>query len=181
MRNANDTLEALVLRCQIGDAVAFEELFKRFQPRLRYFLRRLDQTGADTDDLLQDIWLRVLRGITKLRDPIAFPVWLYKIARNRVYRKSQQKRQVAHMAQEELILPPMENKELNLGANLADKVHRALTRIQPFHREVLTLHFLEQMSYESIAVVVGCSLGTVKSRMHHAKQSLRKELERENE
>jgi len=84
------------------------------------------------------------------------------------------------MPQEELP-SPIEDNELSFGANLANKVHKALTRIQPYHREVLTLYFLEQMSYESIAEVVGCSLGTVKSRMHYAKQSLRKELERENE
>ena len=180
MMNANETLEMLVLQCQIGDAGAFERLFERFQPRLRYFLRRLDQTGTDTDDLLQDTWLMVIKGITKLREPTAFPVWLYKIARNRVYRQSQQKRRAVQTPQEELTLP-IEDDELSLGPNLADKVHKALTRIQPYHREVLTLHFLEQMSYESIAGIVGCSLGTVKSRMHYAKQSLRKELECENE
>jgi len=180
MGNLNESVEVLVLRCQTGDAAAFEELFERFQPRLRYFLRRLDQTRTDTDDLLQDIWLIVLRKIMKLRDPTAFPIWLYKIARNRVYRKSQQKRWVTPMPQEELP-SPIEDNELSFGANLANKVHKALTRIQPYHREVLTLYFLEQMSYESIAEVVGCSLGTVKSRMHYAKQSLRKELERENE
>ena len=64
MVDANEPTEVVVLRCQIGDAVAFEELFERFQPRLRYFLRRLDQTGTDIEDLLQDIWLIVIRKIT---------------------------------------------------------------------------------------------------------------------
>lgn len=179
MTNANESVSVLVLRCQIGDSAAFEELFERFQPRLRYFVRRFDRTDTDAEDLLQDIWLAVLRKITTLREPTVFPVWLYKIARNRVYRHSQQKQRIVQIPQEELTIPA-EDIEPNFKAAMVDKIHKALIKIQPHHREVLTLHFLERMSYEAIAEVVGCNLGTVKSRMHYAKKSLRSELERDN-
>ncbi|MHC4638418.1 MAG: sigma-70 family RNA polymerase sigma factor, partial [Planctomycetota bacterium] len=59
-------------------------------------------------------------------------------------------------------------------------LHRALNELKPYHREVLTLCFIEQMSYQSIADVVGCSIGTVRSRIFYAKQSLREEMERQN-
>jgi RNA polymerase sigma-70 factor (ECF subfamily) len=179
MANANESVDELVLRCQLGDTAAFEELFGRFQPRLRYFVRRLDQTGTDVEDLLQDIWLAVLRKITTLREPTMFPVWLYKIARNRVYRHSQKKRWIVRMPQEELAIP-QEDDEPDFKTVMVDKIHKALIKIKPHHREVLTLHFLERMSYEAIAEVVGCNLGTVKSRMYYAKKSLRSELERDN-
>ncbi len=180
MANANESVDELVLRCQIGDSVAFEELFERFQPRLRYFVRRLDQTGTDAEDMLQDIWLAVFRKITTLREPTMFPIWMYKIARNRIYRHSQKKlRRTVQMPQEELPIST-EDDEPDFGATMVDKIHKALIKIQPHHREVLTLHFLERMPYEAIAEVIGCNLGTVKSRMHYAKKSLRRELERDN-
>ena len=75
---------------------------------------------------------------------------------------------------------PQEDDEPDFKTAMVDKIHNALIKIQPHHREVLTLHFLERMSYEAIAEVVGCNLGTVKSRIHYAKKSLRSELERDN-
>ena len=65
-------------------------------------------------------------------------------------------------------------------ANDTEKLHRAMNELKPYHREVLTLSFVEQMSYKSIADVVGCSIGTVRSRIFYAKQSLREEMERQN-
>ena len=59
-------------------------------------------------------------------------------------------------------------------------MHRCLEALRPEHREVLLLRFLEEMSYESIAEVVGCSVGTVRSRLHYAKAALRREMERDH-
>jgi RNA polymerase sigma-70 factor (ECF subfamily) len=178
--NQSEQLEILVLRSQIGDRDAFEELFERFQPRLRYYVRRLDETGADTDDILQDVWLTVLRKIRKLKDPNAFPIWLYRIARNRVYGMFKKKKRFILLREQELSSNIKEEVEPVFSAESADKIHKALSNIQPQHREVLTLCFLERLQYQSIAEIVGCSLGTVKSRIYYAKQSLRKELESEN-
>jgi RNA polymerase sigma-70 factor (ECF subfamily) len=61
-----------------------------------------------------------------------------------------------------------------------EKLHRALNRLKPYHREVLTLCFIEQMPYESIANVVDCTVGTVRSRIFYAKQALRREMEDQN-
>lgn len=126
--------------------------------------------------MLQDVWLTVLRKIKKLRNPNAFCLWLYKIARNRAYAGFRNHRQFTPIPEEEL---PAEltNDEPVFSAGQAGQIHKALDNIQSYHREVLTLYFLEKMPYETIAQVVGCSLGTVKSRMYYAKQALRKELE----
>jgi RNA polymerase sigma-70 factor, ECF subfamily len=179
--NSSENIEMLVLRCQIGDRDAFEELFEQFQPRLRYFVGHLDETGAHLEDILQDIWLIVLRKIHKLKDPKAFPIWLYRIARNEVYGRFRNKEPVIQLKKEEDLSVPSNEDDPEFTAQKAAQIHKALNNIQPHHVEVLTLCFLEEMPYQSIARIIGCSLGTVKSRIFYAKQSLRKELERENE
>ena len=63
----------------------------------------------------------------------------------------------------------------------ADRVHAALKELAPEHREVLVLRFLEEMSYEDVAQVVACPLGTIRSRIHYAKRALRRVLERMNQ
>jgi RNA polymerase sigma-70 factor (ECF subfamily) len=173
-------LEIIVLRCQNGDTDAFEELFELYQPRLKYYIRRLDATGANTDDTLQDIWLTVFRKIHKLKDARSFPIWLYRIARNRVYGRFRRKQKFARLPEEEH-LPELGYDEPVFDADDAERLYKALNNIQPHHKEVITLCFLEQLSYQAIAEIVGCSLGTIKSRIYYAKQSLRKELESKNE
>jgi len=69
-------LENVVLRCRQGERAAFEELFETYQPRLKYYVRRLDNRGISVDDMLQDIWLTVFKKIHKLKDPSSFTVWL---------------------------------------------------------------------------------------------------------
>ena len=77
-------LENIVIRCKSGQREAFEQLFELYQPRLKYYVRRLDCESANIDDTLQDIWLAVFKKIHKLKDAQVFAVWLYRIARNKV-------------------------------------------------------------------------------------------------
>jgi RNA polymerase sigma-70 factor (ECF subfamily) len=171
--------EKIVHRCQDGQRAAFEELFEIYQPRLKYYVRRLDSKGANIDDILQDIWLTVLKEIQKLRDAKVFAVWLYRIARNKVYDGFGRKERFVKLPEEDEF-PVSGSDEPVFDANDAERLHRALNELKPYHREVLTLCFIEQMSYKSIADVVGCSIGTVRSRIFYAKQSLREEMERQN-
>lgn len=170
-------LEILVLRCQIGDDDAFDELFALYQPKLRYYMHRLASNQGNVEDMLQDVWLLVYRKIEKLKDPKAFGVWVYKIARNRVFKGFQSKRVFASLPDE----VGEEVKEVDVTGYDGGAIHEGLSKIGKQHREVLTLFFLEQMSYKDIAKVVGCGVGTVRSRLYYAKQSLRKVLESKNE
>lgn len=171
-------LEKIVNRCQTGDKAAFEELFEIYQPRLKYYLRRLDGS-SHIDDRLQDIWLTVFRKIHKLKKGRSFGVWLYRIARNAVYDGHRRKDRFVRLPEDDQI-PVSGSDEPTYDANDAVKVHTALNKLKPYHREVLTLYFIEQMSYQAIADVVDCSIGTVRSRMFYAKQSLRREMEKHN-
>ena len=176
----NEEVEILVLRCQIGDREAFEKLFNNFQPRLRYYVRRLDEKSMDHDDMLQDVWLNVLRNISKLKEPRAFTVWLYKIARNKVYQRFKKKQDLIQINEEKLESEITED-DPEFAAEETKQIHRALNNINPQHREVLTLFFLERLPYQAIAEIVGCNIGTIKSRLYYAKKSLRKEMENKNE
>ncbi len=165
----------LVVRCQAGDGAAFEELLGLHQPRLRYFLRRVVEDDHIADDLLQEVWLEVYRGIARLARPQAFVAWLYQIARRRahVYLR---KRQPVFTSIDDAELPD-DDREDEFSPEDAERVHAGLKRLAPEHREVLLLRFIEGMDYADIAHVVGCRLGTVRSRIHFAKRALRRTME----
>jgi RNA polymerase sigma-70 factor (ECF subfamily) len=165
----------LVIRCQAGDDAALAELVERYQPRLRYYLRKMLTGSPAAEDAAQDVWYDVVRALPRLANPGAFRAWLYRIARDRAWRVLRRR-------------PPPHSQidEIEVAANgAADefdaedvaRVHAALDELVPEHREVVVLRFIEDMSYEEIARVAGCPLGTVRSRLHHAKRALRRALE----
>jgi len=163
----------LILRCQAGDGLAFAELFDRYRPRLQYYLRKLAGDALEMDDLLQDVWFDVFRALPRLADPGAFPAWLYRVARDRAFRRLRRRRPPCEpVAEHELA-----DRDGELTADDVAWVHAALDRLSPEHREVLVLRFLEGMAYGDVAQVVGCALGTVKSRIYHAKRGLRRAIE----
>lgn len=162
----------LVIRSQAGDALAFEELVATYSQRLRYFLRRLVLDATTAEDLLQDVWLDVYRGLRKLREPDAFRAWLYRIARDRAFQFVRRKRTVCQLPDDvEGTLHDSPEPEFN--AEDAQRIHVALHCLSPEHREVLVLRFIEGMPYEEIARVTEINMGTVRSRIHYAKRALR--------
>ena len=175
--NSTDQLieQVLLLRCQIGDRDAFAELIGRYQAPLRYFISRLLEDTEMTEDIFQDTWLTVISHIYSLKSTEAFPTWLYRIARNKVYQKLRRKQKSSEL--NENIAVPNDTEDDVFSPEDAAKVHRCLKELLPEYREVLMLRFLEQMSYEQISQVINCKLGTVKSRIHYAKLALKKEME----
>ena len=172
-------LEMLVLRCKRGEKQAFNELIRQWEGRLLYYLRRLVATEEDAWDVLQQTWIKVLKGIKALDDPQRLPTWLYQIARRTAashWRDHYQER--ARMG-DNADLAELAEAEEGWHFDDAEQVHRALGRISLAHREVLTLCFLEDLSLEQMAEVLAVPLGTVKSRLCYAKRALRAILEHE--
>ncbi len=169
----------LVLRSQTGDASAFEELVLLYQPRLRYFLRGLLRRDRDVDDHLQEIWIDVYRGIGRLKEPASFAAWLYRIARNRAFRVLRKRREPP-CSLDDIDVAAKEGDEPNWSAEDAEYIHAALDSLAAEHREVLLLRFIEELTYEDIARVTGCPIGTIRSRLYYAKRALRCVLERMN-
>jgi len=176
----DEQLDSLVRNCKKGRNEAFEELFELYQPRLKYYVRRLNGTGTNTEDILQDVWLTVIRKIRRLKNAQSFPVWLYRIARNKIYSGSREKIRFTALPEEQAGEQFRDDNEPELTADDAARLHEALNNIQPYHREVLTLLFIEQMSYKAIAEIIGSNIGTVRSRIYYAKKSLRKEMDKYN-
>ena len=168
--------QLLLLRCQIGEEDAFAELIERYERPLRYFINRLLDNSELTEDIFQDTWLTVIRRIHSLREIDAFPAWLYRIARNKVYQQLRKKRNVSRLDENIAVVDHAEEDDFSVED--AAKVHKCLKELPPEYREVLMLRFLEQMSYQQISQVLNCKLGTVRSRIHYAKLALKKELEK---
>jgi RNA polymerase sigma-70 factor, ECF subfamily len=165
--------EWLVVRCQQGHQKALEELIRRWEKRLLYYIRRLTTSEEDAWDVLQKVWLAVFRGIRKLQDSRLFPIWLYRIARNSAashFRTERADRELRGYSDD---LPDIEQPDPDFTAEDAEQVHQALDKLPLSFREVLTLFFLEELSVAQIAGIVGIPEGTVKSRLHHAKRALR--------
>ncbi|MHC4204095.1 MAG: RNA polymerase sigma factor [Planctomycetota bacterium] len=177
MRKAAELLEQLLLlRCQMGDKDAFAELIERYERPLRYFINRLLDNSELTEDIFQDTWLTVISRIHGLRETDAFPAWLYRIARNKVYQQIRKKKTEFEL--DENIAVENNAEDDVFSPEDAAKVHRGLKELPTEFREVLMLRFLEQMSYEQISQVLNCKLGTVRSRLYYAKLALKKELEK---
>jgi RNA polymerase sigma-70 factor, ECF subfamily len=168
----------LVLRCQAGDEAAFAALMDRYQPRLRYYVKKMLYGLREPDDILQDIWLDVFRSISQLIDADAFRAWLYQVARSRTI-KEYRKRRLNFEPLEENEPTGLDQDSETFEAEDAQSVHAALDKLAAPHREVLVLRYIEDMSYEEITRIVDCEIGTVRSRLHYAKRALRNEIEKD--
>jgi RNA polymerase sigma-70 factor, ECF subfamily len=163
--------ELLVIRCQRRDPGAANELVGLFEKPLLYFLRRMVGSEDDAWDLLQETWISAFRALPGLRDARALPAFLYRTARNHAL--SHLRHRDADLRHTAAVDPPsIAEAEPTFAAEDAAAVHAGLDKLSLPHREALTLFFLQDLSIEEIASVVGVPPGTVKSRLHHAKKAL---------
>ena len=172
--------QTLVLRSQLGDETAFAELLTLHGPHLLQFTRSMMQTSPDlVEDLVQEIWLAIYKGLPGLRDVSRFRPWAFRIARDCIYREYRRRKMpvqpLAEAKAEEL--PDSDDSSPALDT---EELRHGLDALSPEHREVLVLCFFEEMSYEEIARVTNTTLGTVRSRIHYAKRALKTALERKN-
>jgi RNA polymerase sigma-70 factor, ECF subfamily len=167
--------EWLALACQRGRAEAFAELVREMERPLLYYVAKLLGDDERALDVLQELWMRVFRSIGRLEDPRRLRPWLYRIAHGLVVDRI---RHDVSQAQAEQVraLPADAVVEDSLTAEDAAALHRALDELDARQREVLLLHFLEEMPLADIAAVLGCPVGTVKSRLFYSRQALKEVL-----
>jgi RNA polymerase sigma-70 factor (ECF subfamily) len=164
-----------VIQAQLGDDDAFMKLVDHYSGRLLYYIRRLLEDADRSDDVLQEVWLMVYKKINTVRDASAFSVWLYHTARNRAIRLLRDESRYVFVEQyDESDL--IDDDSESLLFDDINKLHRVLTTLSPEQKEAIVLRFFEEMSYQEISAIVGCSIGTVRSRIHYAKQELRKKM-----
>jgi RNA polymerase sigma-70 factor (ECF subfamily) len=165
----------LVIRWQRGDRSAFEGLVKLWEQSLFYYLRRLAPTEADAWELLQETWVKLLRSLGSLRDPQTLPAFLYTTARNTAF-SHLRGRGFASISNCEDVEDDAATADDVAAFDNAEEVHHALDQLPLLQREALTLYFLQDLSLEQMATLLGVPLGTVKSRLHYAKSAIRKIL-----
>lgn len=171
-RREQITDELLVLSCCSGNREAFQELATRWQePLWRHALRLTGQEDAAWD-VVQETWMNVARGITRLRDPGAFRRWVYTIASRRAQDwHRRQGRSPSELPELPAESPPGE------ASGVQEDVRLAMARLSGTQRVILALHHLEGFGVAEIAEILGIPTGTVKSRLHHSREKLRNILE----
>jgi len=170
--------ELLVIRCQLGERPAFDELVGRWHRPLHNYVGGLTQDNDAAGDVLQDTWVRVLRGIDRLRDGTRLRPWLFGIARRAAMDRLRQRYSTpvdlsADMEEVEAI-----SRDDFLTEQL-DVMEDELARLPIVERDVLTLFYLQELSLADVADVLGIPVGTVKSRLFRARQLLRRAIEKE--
>ncbi len=169
----------LIQQCLQGHTAAFRDLYRRYQQPVRATLHQL--CGVDgLDDLVQEVFLRAWKGLPRFRQSAQFSTWLYRITWNVAIDCRHQKGKArSHLRS----LPPADfTTEQTTPLNqlhYQDVVQRGLQTLTLDHRAVIVLHDLEDLPQREIATILNIPLGTVKSRLHHARAAMRQFLQTE--
>lgn len=183
----------LVELAQRGDLQAFRELVTKYQSRAQAVAIGIVGNHHDAEDLIQEAFLKAFRNLKSFRGQSGFYTWFYRIVFNlaidlgrRKYRKSEiQPRDTqvfdsgrAHSsvdASSYLSRTPGPEEEFD-RAELRTRLDQAIGQLSPDHRAVIIMREVEGLSYEEISETLGCSKGTVMSRLHHARKKLQRAL-----
>jgi len=181
------TDQVLVERVQAGDKSAFDLLVKRYQHKIIGLIGRYVQDQSETLDVAQETFIKAYKALESFRGESAFYTWLYRIATNTAknYLVTRNRRPPGTdididdvlQAESESELRDIETPENNLYRDeLFSVMASALEALPEELRVALTLRELEGMSYEEIAEVMDCPIGTVRSRIFRARDAIDKEL-----
>lgn len=183
------TDKLLLERCRKGDKTALNEMVETYWDRIFSRVFGLLRNKEDAEEVTQDTFIRAQRGLANFRGDASFSTWLYQIATNLAHNRYwfwwRRKRHASLSLDQSLteddgtslhdILPCADPNPSQLHATqeLVDEVSKAMLRINAAHREILTLRNVKNLSYEEIAQSLGINVGTVKSRIARARESLR--------
>ncbi|HWC58783.1 MAG TPA: RNA polymerase sigma factor [Verrucomicrobiae bacterium] len=175
-----ETEQLPVQPARVGDGAAWDALFRRFQLPLYVYVFELVREEQPSLDIVQETFINAVRHLSSLRDDAKFGSWLFGIAHQKcIQRWRKQARE--EMLREEFAGEPIPFEtapdDLLIREEQEAEFMRLLNQLPSPQRSVLLLHFIEDFSIEEIAGITGVSVGTVKSRLHYAKKSLRKLLE----
>ena len=175
----------LVKRCQAGDTEAFDELVTRYRTRIFGMIYNMVHSEQDAWDLAQDSFVKAWKSIKRFRGHSSFYTWIYRIVMNVTIdwlRKKQVKGgsefdDAIHLKEIDpasKTLPkadalPYEKME---QSEIRGRIDNAIAQLSPEHRAVILMKEIEDMQYHEIAETLGCSIGTVMSRLFYARKKL---------
>lgn len=167
--------ELLVTRCQLGEPAAFDRLVERWHPPIWRWVRGVAGDAEVAEEIVQEVWLRILRGIGRLRDPARLRSWLFSIVRRTFVDRLRWR--YADERHEPLAAEPAGGDAVDeFAAEEIDLLHAAVATLPPPDRETIVLFYLRELSLQEVAEVLGVPVGTVKSRLHRARRQLRERL-----
>lgn len=169
--------ELLVMRAAGGCARSFSRLTDRWHARLLRHAARYLRDAAAAEDVVQEAWIAIARGMRRLDDPARFGPWAYRIATNKCadYVRSEAAQRRAAMAGGRNCTVDAEVD----GASV--ELRRALAAMPSERRVLLALHYLEGLSVGQLAEVFAVPTGTIKSRLFHARAELKLIIERNDD
>lgn len=167
--------ELLAVRCQLGEREAFDALVERWHGPLWNYLRRVVGDDERAAEAVQEVWLRVVRGIGRLRDCSRLRAWLFGIARRVVMDRLREKyAEPPHVSLDDSDIAAAEDSPDVIEA--IDLMRKELAQLPVAEREVLALFYLRELSLKELADVLAVPIGTVKSRLFRARHALRQQL-----
>jgi RNA polymerase sigma-70 factor, ECF subfamily len=176
----------LVARAQRGDMRCYDELVTRHRGRIFAMIRNMIHQEADAWDLSQEVFVKAWQALPRFEAKARFSTWLYRIAHNTVYDWTRKRKIESagelndEIFERERIDPAAVAKPAGsespdqslVHGELRIRIEQALDKLTPDHREAVILKDVKGLSYKEIADVMGCSLGTVMSRLFYARQKL---------
>ena len=178
----------IVQKVQGGDTAAFDQLIRKYRERVFGVVYNLTSNREDTADLTQDAFIKAFQSINRFNGQSSFFTWLYKIALYTTITHLRRNRLRNFFSLEKLNEEDAGSKILAQIADkntadrdtylheLQEKLNEAMQKLSIKHRTVISLFEIDGLSHTEIAQVMGCSEGTVRSRLHYAKQFLQGEL-----
>ncbi len=179
----------VVQQVQAGDVAAFDRLILKYRERLYSVIYNMTANREDAADLAQDAFIKAFQSINRFQGQSTFFTWLYRIAVNSTVTHLRKNRlrtffSLEKIAEEgkssEVIAALIDQSGAERGAfvkELQEKLNEALQKLSINHRTVVTLFEIDGLSHAEIAEIMNCSIGTVRSRLHYAKQLLQAELQ----
>jgi len=181
VRQAMEESEAIT-KCQKGEPEAFGFLVKKYKKRAYFTALALVGSHDDALDLSQEAFVRAYRSIGTFDTRHRFFTWLYRILRNLCLNHLRNNRRRAEILQEagnSVIGKDPENPSLLLEKDeVKEAVWSAVSVLEPHEREIIILRDFQELSYKEIADALDCPVGTVMSRLFHARKALKDKLEK---
>ena len=159
--------------------IAAEELLAQ-RSWIERLARGLVRDPGAADDIVQDAWMSIVRGLGRLDDPARFRAWAYRIVKNKCadWVRRRVVRRTAADEIRETTLEASDQASTDVESDDVGRLREAMSAMPDEQRAILSLHYLDAMGLAEIASVLGVPLGTVKSRLHHARNKLKQTLER---
>lgn len=155
----------------------FEEVLATYQQPMYWHIRRMVVDHDDAQDVLQETFIKVYKGLGSLRDPAALRAWIYRIATNECMRHLQQRREAAMSTidnGEMLMGSLMESDHVDYDNEMAVKFQQALLTLSDQQRLVFNLRYYDELPYEEISDLTGSSVDSLKVTYHNAKAKVKK-------